>query len=239
MSLITCNHLSLSYESLPVVQDLSFSVERGSLLYIIGENGSGKSTLVKSILGLHPIERGEIIFDSCITKTDIGYMPQKTRAQRNFPASVWEVVMSGFCGKMRHFPFHTKKEKAIAENNLRLLNALDLKKRCYRELSGGQQQRVLLARALCATEKLLILDEPTAALDPHATAEFHNLVRQLNRENGITVLIISHDFEAAKKYASHVLLLDHHGNFFGTISDFLTSEEGQNFGRDHTDANIS
>ena len=237
MSLITCKNLSLSYDALPVVRDLSFSVEEGDLLFIIGENGSGKSTLIKAILGLHPTEAGSIDFDKCLAKTDIGYMPQKTRTQRNFPASVWEVVLSGFCGKKRILPFYSAQEKAIAESNLRLLAVHDLKKRCYRELSGGQQQRVLLARALCAAGRILILDEPTAALDPHATAEFYHLIRYLNQEKGVTVLMISHDFEAAKKYASHVLLLDHHGNYFGSVSDFLKSEAGMSFGRDHTDAN--
>ena len=235
MNMITCNRLSLFYDALPVVQDLSFSVDEGSLLYVIGENGSGKSTLIKALLGLHPVREGEIIFDKCISKTSIGYMPQKTQAQRNFPASVWEVVLSGFCGKNPFLPFYTKAEKATAENNLRLLSILDLKKRSYRELSGGQQQRVLLARALCATEKILILDEPTAALDPHATAEFHSLILQLNQKYGITVIMISHDFEAAKRYATHVLLLDHHGNYFGKTTDFLASDEAKSFGRDHTD----
>ena len=166
-------------------------------------------------------------------------MPQKTQAQRNFPASVREVVLSGFCGKSPLFPFYTKDEKTTAENNLRLLSVLDLKKRSYQELSGGQQQRVLLARALCATEKILILDEPTAALDPHATAEFYDLILKLNKEHGITVLIISHDFEAAKRYATHVLLLDHHGNYFGKINDFLLSNEAKSFGKDHADVNHS
>ena len=237
MSLITASNLTLSYDALPVVHGLSFTVNEGDFLYIIGENGSGKSTLVKALLGLHPVESGSIIFDKSLKKNDIGYMPQQTRSQRNFPASVWEVVLSGFCGKRRHLPFFTPREKAIAEENLRLLSVLDLKGRCYRELSGGQQQRVLLARALCAAEKILILDEPTAALDPHATAEFHRLLRLLNQERGITVLMISHDPDAAKNNASHVLMLDHHGNFFGTSAEFLAGDASKIFGRDHADAN--
>ena len=235
MSLITCKNLSLSYESRPVVRDLSFRVEAGDRLYIIGENGSGKSTLIKTILGLRSVDEGSIIFDKSLKKNDMGYMPQHNPSQRNFPASVWEVVLSGFCDKMRILPFYSAKEKAIAENNLRLLSISDLKKRSYRELSGGQQQRVLLARALCAADKILVLDEPTAALDPHATAELHQVLLQLNRESGITILTISHDMEAAKKYASHILLLDLDGNFFGTTEEFLASEIGKNYGGDHAD----
>ena len=237
MNLITCTNLTLSYEANPVVQDLSFSVEEGSLLYIIGRNGSGKSTLAKAMLGLHPIEHGSIVFDKSITKRNIGYMPQKTPAQQNFPASVWEVVLSGFCDKMRLLPIYTAKEKAVAEDNLRLLSVSDLKKRSYRELSGGQQQRVLLARALCAADRILILDEPTAALDPQATIEFHNAILHLNREVGVTILMISHDLDAARKYASHILLLDHNGSFFGTTEEYLKSEAAKSFGKERRNAN--
>lgn len=235
MSLISCNKISLAYEALPVVTDLTFSVEAGDFLYIIGENGSGKSTLAKALLGLRGVNGGKITFDPCLNHDDIGYMPQQTKSQKNFPASVFEVVMSGFCGKRRKLPFYTKAEKKTAQSNLRLLGVEVLKDRCYRELSGGQQQRVLLARALCAAEKILLLDEPTAALDPMATAEFYELLKRLNGERGITVLMISHDFASAKKYASHILLLGHDENFFGTTEEFLASDIAKTYGGDHSD----
>ena len=174
---------------------------------MVGENGSGKSTLIKGILGLiNPLE-GTIEFGEGIGKNEIGYLAQSAAAKMDFPASVYEIVLSGNLGAMGMRPFYTRRERQIAGENLRRLEIDDLKERCYRELSGGQQRRVLLARALCAGRKMLVLDEPAAGLDPQVTAEFYRLLKEINRDLGITVIMVSHDIEGTKKYASEILNL--------------------------------
>ena len=218
MAQLTCDNLSLGYEGREILHNLSFSVNRGDYLCIVGENGSGKSTLMKTILGLHSPMKGAITTGDGLKQTEIGYLPQQTVVQKDFPASVREIVISGFQGKCGLRPFYTKEEKRQALANMKRMRIDDLQKRCYRELSGGQQQRVLLARALCATKSMLLLDEPVAGLDPRVTAEMYDLIAQLNKE-GITVMMISHDIEAAMRYATHIL---HIGNdvFFGDKETF-------------------
>ena len=221
MALITCDKLSLGYEGRELLRDLSFTVNAGDYLCIVGENGSGKTTLMKTILGLRQPMSGTIQFGDGLKQTEIGYLPQQTEVQRDFPASVWEIVLSGCMNSLGLRPFYGRAQKARAEEALRKLDIEGLRRRCYRELSGGQQQRVLLARALCATGKLLLLDEPVSGLDPRVTAELYRLIRDLNRE-GITILMISHDLQAAAEDASHIL---HMGRelFFGTKADYLRS----------------
>ncbi|MBQ7143866.1 MAG: metal ABC transporter ATP-binding protein [Oscillospiraceae bacterium] len=221
MSLITCTNLSLGYEGREIIRDLNFSVNVGDYLCIVGENGSGKSTLMKTILGLRQPFGGSIAFGDGLRQTEIGYLPQQTAVQRDFPASVWEIVLSGCQNRMGRRPFYGKAERDRAKEQLERLGITELSKRCYRELSGGQQQRVLLARALCATQKLLLLDEPVSGLDPMVTAELYRLIRGLNRE-GVTIVMISHDVAAAAEDASHVL---HVGRelFFGTRDEYLRS----------------
>ncbi len=228
MPLITCENLSLGYDGREIVQSLSFSVNRGDYLCIVGENGSGKSTLMRTLLGLQPPLSGRILLGDGLKKNQIGYLPQQTPVQRDFPASVREVVLSGFEGSCGWRPFYTKAEKARAAANIRSMGLESLTERCYRELSGGQQQRVLLARALCATESLLFLDEPVSGLDPRVTAELYALIETLNREDGITLIMISHDLSAALRYASHIL---HIGDtvFFGSREEYLESEAGRGF----------
>lgn len=218
MAQLTCDNLTLGYEGKEILSGLSFSVNRGDYLCIVGENGSGKSTLMKTILGLHSPMKGKIITGDGLAQTEIGYLPQQTLVQKDFPASVREIVISGFQGKCGLRPFYTKAEKQQALENMKKMSIDSLKNRCYRELSGGQQQRVLLARALCATQKMLLLDEPVAGLDPKVTAEMYSLISGLNKE-GITIIMISHDIEAALKYATHIL---HIGGevFFGTKEEF-------------------
>ena len=155
------SHVTLGYENIVTTSDLNLTISEGDYLCIIGENGSGKSTFVKSMLGLLRPLKGEIQLTGNWKRSDIGYLPQQTPAQRDFPASVREIVRSGFLNQMRHRPFFNTAEKAAAQQAMEKLGIASLQKRCYRELSGGQQQRVLLARALCAAQKLLILDEPT------------------------------------------------------------------------------
>lgn len=224
MSLLTACNLKLGYEGKTVVDNLNFTVNRGDYLCIVGENGSGKTTLMKTILHLNPPISGKIETGEGLKPSEIGYLPQQTEVQRDFPASVWEIVMSGNLGRSGLRPFYTKKQKENAQKNLGKMGIADLWGRCYRELSGGQQQRVLLARALCATTKMLLLDEPVSGLDPTVTAEMYSTIEALNKE-GITVIMISHDMDAAIKYATHILQIGK-DVFFGTKAEYLKSREG-------------
>ena len=225
MALLTCRDLSLGYEGKAILEHISFTVEQGDYLCIVGENGSGKSTLMKTVLGLiHPL-KGRVLTGDGLRQNEIGYLPQQTVIQRDFPASVYEIVLSGCQGRQGLRPFYTGADKALAWKNIRRMEIEPLARRCYRELSGGQQQRVLLARALCATRKLLLLDEPVAGLDPRVTAEMYQLISDLNRNDGITVVMISHDLEAALRYATHIL---HIGAsiYYGPVAAYLQSETG-------------
>ena len=205
MALLKCTDLTLGYENIVLAEHLDFEVNAGEYWCITGENGTGKSTLMKTILGLRKPLAGTISYGDGLEKNKIGYLPQQTQLQKDFPASVTEVVISGFQGKTGLRPFYTKAQKAEALKNMERLGIADLAKRCYRELSGGQQQRVLLARALCATGKILLLDEPVTGLDPKVTEELYELIKKLNKEDSITIIMITHDVEAPKKYATHVL----------------------------------
>ena len=228
MAQLICQNLCVGYDGKAVLQDLSFAVFSGDYLCIVGENGSGKSTLMKTILGLQQPVRGRILTLDGLRKNEIGYLPQQTQVQKDFPASVREIVLSGCQGRCGSRPFYNKEEKQLAADAMEKMQIAQLAKRCYRELSGGQQHRVLLARALCATRKMLLLDEPVSGLDPKATAEMYALIEKLNREDGITVIMISHDIAAAVKYASHIL---HIGDavFFGTKTEYLQSPQGRLF----------
>ena len=228
MAQLICQDLCVGYDGKAVLQDLSFAVFSGDYLCIVGENGSGKSTLMKTILGLQQPIRGRILTGDGLRKNEIGYLPQQTQVQKDFPASVREIVLSGCQGRCGSRPFYNKEEKQLAADAMEKMQIAQLAKRCYRELSGGQQQRVLLARALCATRKMLLLDEPVSGLDPKVTAEMYALIEKLNRKDGITVIMISHDIAAAVKYASHIL---HIGDavFFGTKAAYLQSPQGRLF----------
>ena len=219
MALMTCRDLALGYDGDVLVKDLNFEVNAGDYLCIVGENGAGKSTLMRTLLGLQPPLAGSITFGEGLRRQDLGWLPQQTPVQRDFPAAVGEIVLSGCQARGGFHPFYTRADKARAKDAMARMDITELEKRCYRELSGGQQQRVLLARALCAADKLLLLDEPVAGLDPMATQELYNLISELNR-GGMTILMISHDMNAALRYASHIL---HVGasSFFGTKDDYL------------------
>ena len=226
MPLLSFENIAIGYDNNPIVENLTFAIEKGDYLTILGENGAGKSTLLKTTLGLIKPLSGKIVFDAGVKKTDIGYLPQQTVVQRDFPASVWEIVISGCLGKNGLHPFYSKEDKALAESNIKRLGLEQLKKRCYRELSGGQQQRVLLARALCASDKILVLDEPVTGLDPKVTVQLYELIDSLNKE-GITIIMISHDLQALK-HANKVLHLGHQ-TFFGSKEDYLSSQEYKTF----------
>lgn len=227
MALVTIQNLSLGYDSHAIVENLNFSVNAGEYLCIVGENGSGKTTLMKTLLHLQEPVGGQILIGDGLKKNEIGYLPQQTIVQKDFPASVGEIVLSGCQGRCGLRPFYNKAEKQMAETNMNRMGILPLKDRCYRELSGGQQQRVLLARALCATQKVLLLDEPVAGLDPKVTSEMYDLIENLNRD-GITIIMISHDITAAIRYASHIL---HIGTavFYGSKEEYLESDVGKFF----------
>jgi zinc transport system ATP-binding protein len=219
MAQLSCKKLSVGYGSNVLVDSLSFSVKKGDYLYILGDNGSGKTTLMQTILHLIKPLSGEIKTGDGLLYDEIGYLPQQTEAQKDFPASVREIVLSGNQSRCGRRPFYNKAEKEIAVENMKKMGIYDLEKRCYRELSGGQQQRVLLARALCSTQKMLLLDEPVTGLDPEATAEMYELIEELHKE-GITIIMISHDVDAALKYASHILYIGKN-TFFGTREEYL------------------
>ena len=218
MAQLICENLTLGYASNVILKDLNFQVNKGDYLCIIGENGSGKTTLMKTLLRLIKPISGKITFGDGLIQDEIGYLPQQTDVQKDFPASVYEIVLSGCQSRCGKRPFYNKEEKQLALANIEKMGISHLTKRCYRELSGGQQQRVLLARALCATQKMLLLDEPVSALDPDVTEEMYALIKSLNDE-GITIIMISHDVQAALNYATHIL---HIGEniFFGKKEDY-------------------
>ena len=228
MAYMSCKNLVLGYDGRAVTRDLTFEVNKGDYLCIVGENGAGKSTLIKTLLGLMEPLEGSITTDEGLKTYEIGYLPQQTVVQRDFPASVWEIVLSGTLAKCGKRPFYSRQEKKDAEENMKKMSIWELRKKCYRNLSGGQQQRVLLARALCATTKLLLLDEPVSGLDPKVTTEFYQLVEGLNKE-GITIIMVSHDIHAAVQYANYILHINQKQFFFGEKEAYLKSEEWKLF----------
>ena len=230
--LLDCRDAALGYEGKPVWEHLSFQVHSGDYVCIVGENGSGKSTLVKSLLGLLKPLSGEIVRSPSLRSGAIGYLPQQTKAQKDFPATVTEVVCSGFLsGKGMRF-FYTPKEKSTALMHMGKLGILELKDRCYRELSGGQQQRVLLARALCAAGELLILDEPVTGLDPAAAQELYRTLDYLNKKEGLAIVMVTHDLRSALPHATAILHAGHGGWFYGDTAAYLASPYGKRFGGD-------
>ena len=233
MSLIVCRDASFAYDGRTVVEGLNFTVNPSDYLCIVGENGSGKTTLMKGLLGLAKPRTGSITL--ALKANGIGYLPQQTPAQKDFPASVDEVVISGRLASRGLRPFYSRHDRSVAAANMEKLGVLSIAKKSFRELSGGQQQRVLLARALCATERALLLDEPVAGLDPLATSDLYGTIRSLSRE-GITVIMISHDIRSAVEYASHILHLQNRQIFFGTAADYTGTDAGRLFLKGGTDA---
>ena len=228
MSQIECKDVSVKYENQVVLEDISFSIEQGDYLCIVGENGSGKSTLVKTILGLENSKLGQIVFGEGLNKNEIGYLPQQTQAQKDFPASVYEVVLSGCLNSKGFSPFYSMKDKKLANEMIKSLGIENIKRKSFRELSGGQQQRVLLARALCATKKIILLDEPITGLDPTVTREMYSLIKEINKK-GITIIMVSHDINFAVNNASKILHLKKNIKFFGNTEDYANSEVGRRF----------
>lgn len=228
MDVIVCKNLTVRNERTLALDDVSFAVHKGEFLTIVGENGAGKSTLVKTILGMTTPDAGSVEIDAG-TVGRIGYMPQQSSAQRDFPASVREVVLSGCVGGTGFLPFYSRAQKAAARANMDLLGVTPFAKKNYRALSGGQQQRVLLCRALCAAKEVLLLDEPTTGLDPLVTKELYTTVKHLSVEHGMTVIMVSHDVEAALRYSDRILHLATSLKFIGTPQDFLQTPFGAAF----------
>lgn len=227
--LIRCEHMDLGYENQDAVVDVNMEVCPGDYLCIVGENGSGKSTLMKGLLGLLKPSAGVLTVSEELKTTGIGYLPQQTAAQKDFPASVREVVLSGCLSRRGRRPFYSRTEKRIAAENMERLGITPLAKHCYRELSGGQQQRVLIARALCATTKLLLLDEPITGLDPMAIQDFYAMLRKLNRDDGVAILMVSHDLRNAVEEANKILHLQKQVLFCGPAHDYMNSRAAGHF----------
>ena len=225
MSYLKVTDLAIGYEGTSVAEHISFEVKQGEYLFIVGENGAGKSTLVKTLLHLQKPMSGQIAYG----ENGVGYLPQQTNIQRDFPASVWEIVLSGNLLKCGFRPFYSHKEKENARANMERMGIWELRKQCYRNLSGGQQQRVLLARALCASSNMLFLDEPVSGLDPKVTAELYQLLDDMNKE-GMTIITVSHDIHAALQYASHILHVEKDKSFFGTVEQYKHSDISEGFG---------
>ena len=229
MALLRCTDLSFAYDGKTVVEGVNFEIEPGDYLCIVGENGSGKSTLMRGLLGLKKPSAGTIEFGGGLRRTEIGYLPQQSAAQRDFPASVYEVVLSGCLNSLGRRAHYGSAERERAELNLERMGIEELKNESYQALSGGQQQRVLLARALCATKKLLLLDEPVTGLDPIAAQEMYNLVKLVNLCDGIAVIMVSHDIHEAVRYATKILHLGHKQLFFGTAAEYKTCPLARRF----------
>lgn len=229
MNIILCENLSISFDKTPVLKDLSFTVDEGDYLCIVGENGSGKSTLIKCLLGLETPDNGHIVAEKSLFN-HIGYLPQQTTIQRDFPATVYEVVLSGFLNSLGSRLFYSKEHKKRAGEMLSLFGISDIKNKSYRTLSGGQQQRVLLARAMCSTKRLLLLDEPVTGLDPLAAADFYRLMREINKTHKITVIMVSHSLDTAITEANKILHLGEDCSyFFGTTGEYINSSFGKRF----------
>ncbi len=226
MNLISCKNVDIGYTK-PISKNINFEVEEGDYLCIIGENGAGKSTLIKTILRLKNPLKGSINFENGLKKNEIGYLPQQTIVQKDFPASVWEIILSGFVNKSIIRPWYSVSEVRKALKIMQRLEISHLRKRCYRELSGGQQQRVLLARALCATEKIILLDEPTTGLDQKITQELFNIIKKINEEDKVTVIMVIHDIRSAVKNAKHILHINAENSFWSSTENFLKSEIGK------------
>ena len=226
MSQIICKDLTLGYEGHTVCEGLNLTVERGDYLCIVGDNGSGKTTLMRALLSLKPALSGMITFGDGVTARDIGYLPQQSELQKDFPASVEEVVLSGCTARLGKRFFMGRGERLEAMQNMKMMNVYDLAKRSYSTLSGGQMQRVLLARALCAANKVLILDEPVSGLDPNASADMYETIHHLNKHTGITIIMVTHDIDNALRDATKVLKISKEPTLYTSVEEYKLSLSG-------------
>ena len=226
MSQIECKNMSIGYVNKTILRNLNFEINQGEYIFILGDNGVGKTTLLKTLLGLIPPLKGDIIYDQSVKKTSIGYIPQKSKIQQEFPASVYEIVISGCVNNLKWKPFYTKKDKEQVATAMKLLNITHLAKRPFRELSGGQQQRVLLARAFCATDKILVLDEPFVGLDNYSTKQLQKSLTRINKELGVTIVIVSHYVEESLKMCNKVIVLSEDNTYTCLPNEYLSGTLG-------------
>lgn len=220
MSLIEVVHLTLGYDHQEVISDLSLTIEEGDFVCIVGPNGAGKSTFVKGLLGILKPMRGKVLFHD-LKQNFIGYMPQESKVDKHFPASVMEIVLSGTLNQVGWNSFYHKKEKQKAEETLKLLGISSLKNQHFSDLSGGQRQKVLLARGLCASSKLLILDEPSNNLDQSSKMELYQILKSLNQNKGMTILMITHDLDHHNLIGNKILSLEKGHYFYGSVEEFV------------------
>ena len=228
MALITCRDLCIGYDSRPILSDLTFDINSGEYICVVGENGAGKSTLIKTLVGIISPKSGHLHYLN-VKRNQIGYLPQQNKLNPDFPATVFEIVLSGCLSKKGILPFYTKKFKNMAMDSLETIKMTSFKNHPFATLSGGQKQRVLLARALCACDKLLVLDEPVSGLDPIVTNEFYQIISSLNKNQGLSVIMVSHDIETAVKYADKIMHLKNGIAFFGTSEEYKKSKIGKRF----------
>ena len=226
MAQIICKDLSLGYDGVAVCEGLNFSIEKGDYLCIVGENGSGKTTLMKALISLKAPLSGKIEFGDGVSGRDVGYLPQQSELRKDFPASVREVVTSGCTSRLGKRFFMGKAERLEAEQNMKMMRVYDLADKSYSTLSGGQMQRVLLARALCAANKILVLDEPVSGLDPAAAADMYSTIHHLNKHTGITIIMVTHDIENALRDATSVLKIGKTPTYYSSAEEYRGSLDG-------------
>lgn len=223
--MITVKNLCVGYDGKEVIHNLSLTINEGDYICVVGPNGAGKSTFVKTLVGLKSKSSGDITFDPSLKRDKLGYLPQIKNVQANFPASVYEIVLSGCLNNIGLKPFYIKKDKNKVLDVLEKLNIMDLKNKCYSDLSGGQQQKVMLARAMCATDKIIVLDEPVTGLDPKATSDLYKIISELNRRDKLTVIMVTHDIDTSLEYATHILNINGENTFFKSANDYLKLED--------------
>ncbi len=223
-NLITAQNITLAFDGHTAAENVSFTLARGDYLCVVGENGSGKSTLLRAVTGEIKPVAGRLMISPELRRAGIGYLPQQSKIQRDFPASVREVVVSGCVRRDNTGLFWKRKSKKRAAEYMKLLHVDALADKCFGELSGGQRQRVLLARAMCASDLLLLLDEPMNGLDPEAAHEMYHAVRMLNRERGLAIMMVSHDVGCALHEAGHVLSMCRGHSFYGTVEEYTAHE---------------
>ena len=216
--LMEAKHLDIGYGKKVIYGGLNFSVKAGDFICIVGPNGAGKSTLVKTLLGLIKPLNGEIRFYG-LKRGLIGFLPQEIKIDENFPATVFEIVLSGNLNRLGKRAFFNQDERKHALSKMKLVGISELKDRHFVELSGGQRQKVMLARALTATQDLLILDEPSNSLDRKSTKELYATLKKIN-QNGITIMMITHDLDHGNLIGNKILAL-RDTFYYGATDDFV------------------
>lgn len=221
MPLIEFKDLCIGYEHKVIIKNINLEINDGEYVCVFGDNGVGKTTFLKTILGLIPPLSGSIIIEDTFNKKEVGYLPQRMQLKPEFPASCFEIVLSGCVNRLKIWPFYRKSHRDLAIEKMKLLGVANLKDKPFRVLSGGQQQRILLARALCATDRLLILDEPFTGLDYHAAKSLYDLLEKINKQLNVTIIVVSHFMEDILAYSTKVVHLSKEEVFCGTPEQYV------------------